>query len=73
MFLIFQLSQTQYELHSMSKLLQESSLTVRQPHKAPHHAIQATACEVLVQGPYVAARVGIEPATLWTEGTEPYH
>ena len=34
-------------------------------------ALHATASEGLVQGPYVAARVGFEPATLWTQGTEP--
>ena len=34
-------------------------------------ALQATASEGLAQGPHVAARVGFEPATLRTEGTEP--
>ena len=34
--------------------------------KAP----QATASEGVAQGPYVAARVGLEPATLWTKGVE---
>jgi len=29
------------------------------------------ASEGLAQGPYVAARVGFEPATLRTQGTEP--
>ena len=29
--------------------------------------------EGLAQGPYVAARVGFEPATFQTEGTEPHH
>ena len=32
--------------------------------------LQATASERLAQGPYVVARVGFEPATLWTQGTE---
>lgn len=38
-----------------STLLQESNLTVRQPGRAPHHVIKATASEVLAQGPFVAA------------------
>jgi len=36
-------------------------------------ALQATASEGLAQGPYVAARVGLESATLQTEGTEPHN
>ena len=36
-------------------------------------ALQATASEGLAQGPYVAARVGFEPVTIRSEGTEPYH
>ena len=37
-----------------------------------HHinGIQATVNEGLAQGPYMAARVGFEPATLRTEGAE---
>ena len=31
---------------------------------------QATVSQGLAQGPYVAARVEFEPATLWTQGTE---
>ena len=31
-------------------------------------APQATASEGLSQGPYVAARAGFEPMTLWTKG-----
>ena len=31
---------------------------------------QATASEGLAQGPYVEARTGFEPATLWTKGDE---
>jgi len=31
-------------------------------------ALQATVSEGLTQGPYVVARVGFEPATLWTQG-----
>ena len=34
--------------------------------KAP----QATASEGLAHGPYVAARAGFEPMTLWTNGVE---
>src|SRR6218665_663251 len=34
--------------------------------KAP----QATVSEGLAQGPYVAARVGVEPMTLWTKGVD---
>jgi len=32
--------------------------------------IQATASEGLAQFPYMAARVGLESATLWTQSTE---
>ena len=31
---------------------------------------EATATEGLAQGPYVAARTGFEPMTLWTKGEE---
>ena len=37
------------------------------------HVIQALTSEVFAQGPYVAARVGFEPATFRTEGTEHHH
>ena len=30
----------------------------------------AATSEGLAQGPYMAARVGFEPATLWTQGNE---
>jgi len=33
-----------------SRLLQELNLAVRQPRRAPHHAIQATMSEGLAQG-----------------------
>ena len=33
-------------------------------------ALQATVSEGLAQGPYVTTRVGFEPATLRTQGTE---
>jgi len=38
-------------------------LAVRQPNRGPHHVIQAITSEGLVQGLYVAARGGVEPAT----------
>ena len=53
-----------------SGLLKESNLTARQPCRAPHHAIQATMSEGLAQGPYMAARVVFEPATLQAQGTD---
>ena len=53
-----------------SNLLQESNLAARQPRRATHHVIHATTSEELVRGPYVEARVGFEPATFLTEGTE---
>ena len=56
-----------------STLLQESNLATRQPRRPPYHGIQATTSEGLAQGPYVAARVGFEPATFHTEGTEHHH
>ena len=39
-------------------------------HRAPHLVIQAITSEGLAQGPYVATRGGVEPATFRTEGTE---
>ena len=33
-------------------------------------APRATVSEGLAQGPYVAARAGVEPTTLWTKGDE---
>ena len=50
-----------------SRLLQESNLAARQSHRSPLHVIQATTSEGHAQGPYVAARVGFEPATFCTE------
>jgi len=43
----------------VSRLLQESNLTTRQPRRAPHHIKQATMYtnEGLAQGPCVAATV----------------
>src|SRR6218665_1211035 len=37
--------------------------------RAPNHVIQAITSEELAQGPHVAARGGIEPATFRTKGT----
>ena len=34
-------------------------------------SVQTTESEGLAQGPYLAARVGFEPGTLLTQGTEP--
>jgi len=45
-----------------SKLLQDSNLTARQPHRAPHHVIQATTSEGLAKG-------GVDLGTFLTEGT----
>src|SRR6218665_684031 len=40
---------------------------------AQHHIMQAITSERLAQGPYVAARGGVEPTTFHTEGTDHYH
>jgi len=40
---------------------------------APHQIIQATTSDELAQGPYVADRGGVEPATVRTEGTDHHH
>ena len=53
--------------------LQESNLAARWLLKATHHVIQTITSEGLAQGPYVAARGGIEPATFRTEGTDHHH
>ena len=53
-----------------SRLLQKSNLTARQARRALYHIVQATMSEGLPQGPYVAAKVGFEPATLSMQGTE---
>src|SRR6218665_577062 len=53
-----------------SRLLQESNLAARQPRGAPHYVIQATTSEGLAQGPYLATRMGFEPATFRIEGTD---
>src|SRR6218665_992736 len=47
--------------------------TERQPHRAPHPVIQAVTSEGLAQGPYVADRGEVEPATFRTEDTEHHH
>src|SRR6218665_1767387 len=39
----------------------------------PHHIIQVTISEGLAHGPYVVARVGFEPVTFCTIGTEHHH
>src|SRR6218665_3368302 len=48
-----------------SRLLQESNLAARQPQGATS-VIQAITGEGLAQGPYVAARGGVEPTTFRT-------
>src|SRR6218665_2931697 len=53
-----------------SRLLQESNLAAR---AANHVMTQATTSDGLAQVPYVAARVGFEPTTSCTEGTEHHH
>jgi len=45
-----------------SKLLQESNLAARRPHREPHHVLQAITSEGLAQGPYVPVRGGVEPS-----------
>src|SRR6218665_3617463 len=52
-----------------SRLLQESNLAARQPEGATF-VIQAITGEGLAQGPYVAARAGVEPTALRTEDTD---
>ena len=54
-------------MDDINKSLQELNLTARQPH----HMIQAATSVGLAKGLYVAARVGFEPVTFLTEGTEP--
>ena len=54
-------SDTQWNAYKYGRLLQESNLTAKQSHRAPHHVIQATTSEGLAQGPYVAAKGGFEP------------
>ena len=53
-------------------LLQESNLAARQPQGATS-VIQAITSEGHAQGPYVAARGGVEPATFRTEGADNHH
>src|SRR6218665_1096810 len=47
-------------------------LAARQPQVATS-LIQAITGEGLAQGPYVAARGGVEPATFRTKGTKHHH
>ena len=51
-------------------LLQDSHA---ERHTALHTGNYMYMCEGLAQGPYVADRVGFEPATFRTEGTEHHH
>ena len=50
------------------RLLQESNISARQPQGATS-VIQA----ITGEGPYVAARCGVEPTTFRTEGTDNLH
>ena len=49
------------------RLSRHSTDTVSEFHA---EAPLPTANEGLAQGPYVAAKAGLEPATLWTKGAE---
>ena len=55
---------------SPSEALPNTALILCRSYHA--EALRATASEGLAQGPYMAARVGFEPATLQTQGTKPY-
>src|SRR6218665_1078229 len=55
-----------------SRLLQESNLAARQPQGAIS-VKQAITGEGLAQGPYMAARGGVEPTTFHTKGTDNIH
>ena len=48
----------------------ESNLTAGQPRRLPRHVIQTTTSKELAQGLSLVARVGFEPVTLRTQGTE---
>ena len=50
--------------------MQESNVTAKQARRLPQYVIPATAGNGLAKGPYMAARVVFEPATLMTQGTE---
>ena len=54
---------------SLSEALLTTALILCQSQHAK--VLQATASEGLAQGPHMAARAGLKPATLWTKGTEP--
>src|SRR6218665_4089065 len=57
-----------FQSHYYSEALQTTAPKLRRSQHA--EAQQATTSEGLGQGPYMAARVGFEPATFRTEGTE---
>ena len=56
---------------SLSDTLRTTALILRRSLHA--EALQATASEGLAQRSYMAARVGFEPATFRTKGTETQH
>jgi len=53
----------------MDNYKQYNTIT-RQPRRVSHHVIQDTMSEGFAQDPYVVDRVGFEPSTLQTHGTE---
>ena len=60
-----------YSASSRPLLLRRASDTARILYRGFHaEAPQATASEGLAQGPYVAARAGVEPTTLRMKGVE---
>ena len=59
---------TLLQVHYHSGALPTTALILYRSYHA--EALQATASEGLAQGPYLAARVEFEPATLQVQGTE---
>ena len=58
-----------FQVHYYSEALPTTALLLcRSQHT---EALQATVSEGLAQGPYVAARLGFEPATFRMQATEP--
>ena len=55
-------------IHSLSEALPTTAMTLCRSLQAG--ALQATASEVLTQGPYLSARAGFEPATLQWKGID---
>jgi len=57
------------QVHYYSEALPTTTLTLCRSEHAK--ALQAAMTKGLAKGPYVAARVGFEPATFQTQGTKP--